>query len=193
MPQIWATRDDPNAKACFGFAVADRQIDLHDRGQQEDAMKNVYAGIGWEIPRLLEMMPQATDWYFDVAAQVDLPAFAQGRVALVGDAGYCASPMSGQGSSLALIGAYVLAGELAAASGDRAAAFAEYIQVLRPFITTNQQLGIESSKFMTQDPEAAPADLSGSEIESHIDGSTRSITEAANAITLKDYSAYVSA
>ena len=191
--QIWATLDDPNAKACFGFAVANRQIDLHDRGQQEDAVKAVYAGIGWEIPRLLELMPEATDWYFDVAAQVDLPEFARGRVALVGDAGYCASPMSGQGSSLALIGAYVLAGELAAASGDREAAFAEYIRVMRPFITTNQQLGIESSKFMTQDPEAAPAELSGSEIESHIDDSTQSITEAANAITLKDYSAYASA
>ena len=61
---------------------------------------------------------------------------------------------------------------------------------MRPFITTNQQLGIESSKFMTQDPEAAPVELSGSEIESHIDRSTQSITEAANAITLKDYSAY---
>ena len=115
---IWATRDDPNAKACFGFAEADRQIDLHDRGQQEDALRSVYAGIGWEVPRLLELMPEATDWYFDVAAQVDLAEFARGRVALVGDAGYCASPMSGQGSSLALIGAYVLAGELAAASGD---------------------------------------------------------------------------
>ena len=191
--QIWATLDDPNAKACFGFAVANRQIDLHDRGQQEDAVKAVYAGIGWEIPRLLALMPEATDWYFDVAAQVDLPEFARGRVALVGDAGYCASPMSGQGSSLALIGAYVLAGELAAASGDREAAFAEYIRVMRPFITTNQQLGIESSKFMTQDPDAAPSELSGSEIESHIDNSTQSITAAANAITLKDYSAYFSA
>jgi 2-polyprenyl-6-methoxyphenol hydroxylase-like FAD-dependent oxidoreductase len=191
--QIWATRDDPNAKACFGFTVPGGQVDLHDRAQQEDAIKNRYAGIRWEVPRLLEMMPAATDWYFDVAAQVDLPEFARGRVALAGDAGYCASPMSGQGSSLALIGAYVLAGELAAASGDHAAAFAEYIRVMRPFITTNQQLGIESSKFMTQDPEAAPSELSGSDIESHIDTSTQSITAASKAITLKDYSAYVSA
>ncbi len=64
---------------------------------------------------------------------------------------------------------------------------------MRPFVTTNQQLGIESAKFMTQDPEAAPVELSGSEIESHIDRSTQSITEAANAITLKDYSAYTRA
>ena len=99
-------------------------------------------------------MPEATDWYFDVAAQVDLAEFGRGRVASVGDAGCCASPMSGQGSSLALIGAYVLAGELAAASGDHQAALAEYDRVMRPFVTTNQQLGVESAKFMTQDPEA---------------------------------------
>src|SRR5262249_42840444 len=57
------------------------------------------------------------DYYFDAAAQICMDHWCQGRVALVGDAGYCASPMSGQGTSLALIGAYVLAGELAAASG----------------------------------------------------------------------------
>lgn len=92
----------------------------------------VYAGIGWEVPRLLELMPQASDWYFDIAAQVDMTVWARGRVVLVGDAAYCASPMSGQGSSLALIGAYVLAGELAAAGGDHEAAFAEYDRVMPP-------------------------------------------------------------
>ena len=190
---IWSTRDDPQAKACFGFAERDREIDLRDRGQQEDALRTVYAGIGWEVPRLLELMPEATDWYFDVAAQVDLAEWARDRVTLVGDAGYCASPMSGQGSSLALIGAYVLAGELAAASGDHQAAFAEYERVMRPFVTTNQQLGIQSASFMTQGAGAAPAELSGSEIESTIDRSTQRITEAANAITLKDYSASTTA
>ena len=108
---IWSTRDDANAKACFGFAARDRQIDLRDRAQQEEALRTVYAGIGWEVPRLLELMPQASDWYFDIAAQVDMTEWARGRVVLVGDAAYCASPMSGQGSSLALIGAYVLAGD----------------------------------------------------------------------------------
>jgi 2-polyprenyl-6-methoxyphenol hydroxylase-like FAD-dependent oxidoreductase len=187
---IWSTRDDPNAKACFGFAKRDRHVDLHDRTQQEAALRALYAGIGWEVPRLLELMPKATDWYFDVAAQVDLAKWARDRVTLVGDAGYCASPMSGQGSSLALIGAYVLAGELAAASGDHRTAFAEYDRVLRPFVNANQQLGIQSASFMTQEPAAAPVELSGREIESVIDSSTQRITEAANAITLKDYSAY---
>ena len=98
--------------------------------------------------------------------------WARGRVVLVGDAAYCASPMSGQGSSLALIGAYVLAGELAAAGGDHDVAFAEYDRVMRPFIAVNQALGIQSAQFMTQDPASAPVELSGSGIESVIDRST---------------------
>jgi len=187
---IWSTRDDADAKACFGFAAGDRQIDLHDRAQQEAALRTVYAGIGWEVPRLLELMPQASDWYFDIAAQVDMAEWARGRVVLVGDAAYCASPMSGQGSSLALIGAYVLAGELAAAGGDHQTAFAVYDRVMRPFIAVNQTLGIQSAQFMTQDPANAPVELSGIEIESVIDRSTNRIADAANAITLKDYSAF---
>jgi 2-polyprenyl-6-methoxyphenol hydroxylase-like FAD-dependent oxidoreductase len=184
---IWTTREAPDAKATFGFASAGRQIDLRDRAQQEDALRTVYGGIGWEVPRLLELMPEATNWYFDIAAQVDLNSWARDRVVLVGDAAYCASPMSGQGSSLALVGAYVLAGELAVADGDHRAAFAAYDRLMRPFVEVNQQLGIQSACFMTQDPTSAPVDLSGSDIESVIDSSTDRITVAANAITLKDY------
>src|SRR5262245_14897741 len=105
---IWSSRGDANARACFGFA-APLRIDLRDRAQQQQALRTVYEGIGWEVPRLLEMMPAASDWYFDTAAQIDMPQWSQGRVVLVGDAAYCASPMSGQGTSIALIGAHVLA------------------------------------------------------------------------------------
>ncbi len=185
---IWATRDDPNAKTTFGFAARGEQIDLRDRAQQEQAVRKRFAGVGWEVPRLLDLMSEASDWYFDIAAQVDLPSWSKDRVALAGDAGYCASPMSGQGSSLAMIGAYVLAGELAAAGGDHVAAFAEYDRVMRPFVDLNQQLGIQSAAFMTQDPSAAPAELSGEDVEAVIDQSTQRIADAANAITLKDYS-----
>ena len=93
-------------------------------------------------------MPSAPDFYFDVAAQICMPRWSQDRVVLVGDAGYCASPMSGQGTSLALIGAYVLAGELAAASGVYQAAFDQYEKEMRPFVTLNQALGIKSADLM---------------------------------------------
>src|SRR5262249_6354727 len=125
----------------------------------------------------------------DIAAQVDMPAWTRDRVVLVGDAAYCASPMSGQGSSLALIGAYVLAGELAAASGDHRAAFAAYERVMRPFVRANQELGRESARFMTAGGPEAGAELSGSTIESRINETTERIAEASNALTLSDYSA----
>jgi len=60
----------------------------------------------------------APDFYFDEMAQIIMDRWSQGRVALVGDAGYCCAPLSGQGTSVAMLGAYVLAGELAQAGGD---------------------------------------------------------------------------
>src|SRR5215831_11851537 len=83
-------------KACFGF-VAPSVIDLRNRAHQQQVLTSVYQGIGWEVPRLLGMMPSAPDYYFDAAAQIRMDHWSQGRVVLVGDAGYCASPMSGQG------------------------------------------------------------------------------------------------
>src|SRR6476646_1116437 len=145
----------------------------------------------WEVPRLPELMPAATDWYFDTAAQIDMSEWTRDRVALVGAAAYCASPMSGQGSSLALIGAYVLAVELAARRDDRQAAFAEYHRVMRPFVSMNQELGRQSASFMTSGAPHTPAQLSGSMIESVIDITTDRIADAANAVTLKDYSAFI--
>jgi 2-polyprenyl-6-methoxyphenol hydroxylase-like FAD-dependent oxidoreductase len=124
-----------------------------------------------------------------MAAQVDMPQWTRDRIALVGDAAYCASPMSGQGSSLALIGAYVLAGELAAASGDHRVAFTEDDRVMRPFVRANQELGRQSAALMTSEAGEAPVDLSGSMIESVITDTTQRIAEAANAITVNDYSA----
>lgn len=93
---IWSTRDAVDAKACFGFAARNQQIDLRDRAQQEETLRTVYADVGFELPRLLELMPEAPDWYFDIAAQVDMATWARDRVILVGDAAYCASPMSGE-------------------------------------------------------------------------------------------------
>ena len=78
-------------------------------------------------------MRQAPDFYFDSASQVRMDNWSAGRVTLVGDAGYCPSPLSGQGTSLALVGAYVLASELRAAAGDHRAAFARYQQQMSGF------------------------------------------------------------
>jgi 2-polyprenyl-6-methoxyphenol hydroxylase-like FAD-dependent oxidoreductase len=158
--------------------------------------KSVYEGIGWEIPRLLEMMPTASDWYFDMAAQIDMPRWSQGRVVLVGDAAYCASPMSGQDTSIALIGAYVLAGELAAAPGDHLRAFEEYEIVMRPFVEANQALGLRSSKIMRSGETKSVRGwllkqlmriVPGPVTQWLINRSTERIAKAANAICLKNY------
>jgi 2-polyprenyl-6-methoxyphenol hydroxylase-like FAD-dependent oxidoreductase len=198
--QIWSSRGDANMKACFGFAAPSLQIGLHDRPQQQQALKTVYEGIGWEVPHLMELMPTASDWYFDKAAQIVMPRWSQGRVALVGDAAYCASPMSGQGTSLAIIGAHVLAGELAAASGDCLRAFAEYENAMRPFVEANQALGLKSSKRMLSGENKSVSGwllkqfmriLPGPVLEWIINRSTERITKAANAISLKDYSSFL--
>jgi 2-polyprenyl-6-methoxyphenol hydroxylase-like FAD-dependent oxidoreductase len=71
---------------------------------------------------------------------VHLDRWSTGRVVLVGDAGYCPSPLTGMGTSLALVGAYVLAGELARAAGDHVRAFAAYEERMRPYVKQGQQL-----------------------------------------------------
>jgi len=193
---IWSSRGDATAKACFGFAAPSVHIDLRDRVQQQQVLTNVYEGIGWEVPRLLKLAPSAPDFYFDTAAQIHMTHWSQGRVVLVGDAGYCASPMSGQGTSLALIGAYVLAGELAAASGAYQTAFRQYEKELRPFVVLNQALGIKSANLMRSGEvknaftwllEKMMRISPGRLIEFFINRSTRRIHQAANSITLKDY------
>jgi 2-polyprenyl-6-methoxyphenol hydroxylase-like FAD-dependent oxidoreductase len=197
---IWSSRGDANVKACFGFAAPSLQIGLHDRLQQQQALKTVYEGIGWEVPRLLEMMPTASDWYFDKATQIDMPRWSQGRVVLVGDAAYCASPMSGQGTSIALIGAYVLARELAAASGAHLRAFAEFESVMRPFVETNQALGRKSAKIMRSGKRKSLGGwllkqlmriMPGPVTEWLINRGTERIRRAATAISLKDYSSFL--
>lgn len=102
---------------------------------------------GWEVPRLLKAMRQAQDLYFDTVSQIRMPVWSSGRVALVGDAAYAPSFRSGQGTSLALVGAYVLAGELAS-HDDPVHAFAAYERRLRPFVEANQALAIEGNGFM---------------------------------------------
>jgi len=100
--------------------------------------------VGWKAPMLVDAMATASDFAFTAVAQVRLPRWSRGRVALVGDAAACPTPLTGLGTSVALVQAYVLAGELARARGDRgvdfSAAFDRYERVARPYVTTAQQL-----------------------------------------------------
>ena len=103
-------------------------------------LRERFAGSGWRVPSFLDTLGAVPDLYFDSMSQVELPRWSAGRVVLLGDAAHCPAPSSGQGTSLALVGAYVLAGELARGDGH-AAAFARYEAVLRPYVERNQELG----------------------------------------------------
>jgi 2-polyprenyl-6-methoxyphenol hydroxylase-like FAD-dependent oxidoreductase len=127
-------------KAGLSFRSAPIEYDPRDTAAQMDVLAARFAGARWEVPRLLEAMRTAPDFFFDAVSQVRLSRWSSGRAALVGDAGYCPTPLTGLGTSLALVGAYVLAGELGAADGDHHAAFARYEQIMRPYVTKGQQL-----------------------------------------------------
>jgi 2-polyprenyl-6-methoxyphenol hydroxylase-like FAD-dependent oxidoreductase len=137
---VYPVRQDSEARALFFFAAPPLDYDRRDLDRQKRLLAEAFAGVAWEVPRLLAAMWEAPDFYFDSVSQVHLDHWSAGRVALVGDAAYGPSPMAGVGASLALVGAYVLAGELAAAAGDYATAFAGYEARLRDYVTRGQRL-----------------------------------------------------
>jgi 2-polyprenyl-6-methoxyphenol hydroxylase-like FAD-dependent oxidoreductase len=107
--------------------------------QQKAALRQRYAAGGWECPSILAELDRATELYFDRVSQIRMRSWSQGRIALIGDAAFCISLLAGQGSALAMISAYVLAGELANAGGRYQQAFSNYEARLRPFIETKQR------------------------------------------------------
>src|SRR3954454_19365795 len=125
-------------KAGLSFRSAPIAYDRTDVAAQKELVAERFAGPGWEVPALVAAMRQATDFGFDSNAQVRLPAWSRGRVVLLGDAAWSPTPLTGLGTSLALVGAYVLAGELAAA--DLPTALRRYEEVLRPYVTNAQKL-----------------------------------------------------
>ncbi|GGL03565.1 FAD-dependent oxidoreductase [Sphaerisporangium melleum] len=126
------------AKALFAFTSPPLSYDRYDTGQQKKIIADRFADVGWEVPRLLSAMWEAEDFYFDTIGQIHMDRWSSGRTVLLGDAAYCPSALSGLGTSLALVGAYVLAGELAAAGGDHRAGFAGYEREMRGYVTASQ-------------------------------------------------------
>ena len=118
-----------------------RPREVHGIGTVEERklVAQVFAGGGWQIPRIVSAMMVADDFFFDTVSQIHMPQWSRGRVALAGDAAHATSFLSGQGSSMALIGAYVLAGELASNS-DHTSAFASYERIFRSYVEANQAL-----------------------------------------------------
>jgi 2-polyprenyl-6-methoxyphenol hydroxylase-like FAD-dependent oxidoreductase len=137
------------AVAQFFFAPDGGRIeyDYHDTVQQQKILSGAFEGVGWHVPDLLGQMPAAADFYFDSVGQVRLDRWSFGRVALIGDAGYAAGP-GGNGTGTAVVAAYVLAGELAAARGDYRPAFARYEQLLRGYVARGQKQARGGADFL---------------------------------------------
>lgn len=149
MAAIYAAGRDPDTVfVLLAFAHPYRPAsDTSGVAFQQELTKKAFAGMGWQAPVLLEAMTQARDFFFDSVEQVKMPTWSSGRVVLVGDAAYAPSFLTGQGSSLALTGAYVLANELARHS-DHRAAFVAYEDKLRPFVEMNQAMVTEGQVSM---------------------------------------------
>jgi 2-polyprenyl-6-methoxyphenol hydroxylase-like FAD-dependent oxidoreductase len=133
----FALRDD---RTLFLFVFA---ADIDDLAVSPDEHKavlhRVYGKCGWECPRILAALDRANGLYFDRVSQIRMPKWSRGRTVLIGDAAFCVSLLAGQGSALAIISAYVLAGELRKAGGDYQQAFGAYESRLRAYIARKQR------------------------------------------------------
>ncbi|HEY4022779.1 MAG TPA: FAD-dependent monooxygenase [Pseudonocardiaceae bacterium] len=135
--------------AHVGFVFRDDRLgdDRRDQDEQRAIVAARFGSLGWEVPRLLKEFLAAQEIYFDSISLVRMDSFVRGRVALLGDAGYGAT-LGGMGSGLAVVGAYVLAGELAAADGDHRVAFAKYAEHLTGYARACQKLAANSGPFL---------------------------------------------
>ncbi|HEY7339718.1 MAG TPA: FAD-dependent monooxygenase [Ktedonobacterales bacterium] len=145
---LYPVRDNTEVRAMFYFAMPHQHVDRHDSARQKRILAETFASEGWEIPQLLDAMWTAPEFYFDQIAQVRMERWSSGRVALLGDAAYCPTPMSGMGTSLALVGAYVLAGELATAGDEYPAAFARYQRELGEAVRQAQKFADGAQGFL---------------------------------------------
>jgi 2-polyprenyl-6-methoxyphenol hydroxylase-like FAD-dependent oxidoreductase len=117
-----------------------------DVAEQKRLLRETFARDGWQVPRLLAELDTAADFYFDSISQIVMDNWSHGRVTLVGDAGYSPGPAVGGGTSVAMVGAYILAGELHVAGGDHVRAFRAYEDRMREFVRLARTIGPATMK-----------------------------------------------
>jgi len=145
---LYAVGDHPQVHGFLNFALPEPPFAaFRDPAAQRELVAAVLADDGWEVPDMVRAMRTADDLFFDVISQIRMPAWSRGRVALVGDAASAPSFLTGQGSSLALVGAYMLAGALVTAR-DHGTAFADYERGTRGFVEQNQALVAEGDALL---------------------------------------------
>lgn len=175
--------NNPNiARVGLMFRSQHTLKDIRDENEQKQFLCDTFRHFGWETQNILNRMPDSDDFYFDAITQVKMNSWTKGRIALLGDAGYCPSPLSGQGNNLAFVGAYILAGELKAANGNYVQAFTRYNALLRPFVEANQKFGVwVSESFLVEN------EVSKEIAEERSNKILAMIKSVSNAITLPQY------
>ncbi|ONI88938.1 hypothetical protein ALI144C_05340 [Actinosynnema sp. ALI-1.44] len=154
-------------------------------------LAKMFDGVGWELPGLLEQLRDTDDLFFDRAAEVRVQRWSRGRVVLLGDSAFGGS--LGMGTSMAIVGAYVLAGELSTAGHEQA--FAQYQNEMSEYVTRNQKRPPGSSGFVPGSRAGIWLRNQFMRLLPHLPGRKRmlgGIEKSANAITLKTYTRSVS-
>jgi 2-polyprenyl-6-methoxyphenol hydroxylase-like FAD-dependent oxidoreductase len=127
------------------------EYDRNDIESQKQILVKEFQGVKWECPTMLKKLSDTNDLYFDEVSQVNMGEWYQNRVSFIGDACYCPSLLSGQGATMAMVGAYVLAGELRLAQGDYKKAFAEYQKIVRPLASQKQEIALKTGSSFLPD------------------------------------------
>lgn len=131
--------NEGTTRAAFSFISEPKGYEKLSMAEQEELLKKTFADVGWEAPRILKELDKSAELYFDGISQVIAPRWHKGRCAMVGDAAFCPSPLSGMGASLSMVGAYILAGELYK-HNDYNKAFEAYEKRMRPYVEEIQNL-----------------------------------------------------
>jgi 2-polyprenyl-6-methoxyphenol hydroxylase-like FAD-dependent oxidoreductase len=130
------------------FLFRGGELDYHHRDvpRQKELLRATFAGMHPHVDDWLGELDTTPAFYFDSATQLRMDSWSRGRVTLVGDAGYCPGPAVGGSTSLAVLGAYVLAGELAAAGGDHERAFEAYEREMAEIVRRSRVFALGAAK-----------------------------------------------
>ena len=135
-----------NGKTDIAFCFSSQDEIPYDRRKQDEQKRMIrkyFEGGNWKTAELLNEMSRSDNFYFDKLCQVHMSSWTKGRVALVGDAGYCPSPAAGMGGSVAILGAAALGAAFEKHPDDFAAAFREYNESFRPVVEGIQAQAVE--------------------------------------------------
>jgi len=144
---IYTVSHLPDARAIFMFKRT-QPLEYHHRDveRQKGFLDTEFRGLAPEVDSWLDELGRTPSFYFDSVTQLHMDSWSRDRVTLVGDAGYCPGPAVGGSTSLAVVGAYTLAGELARAGGDHVRAFAAYEQAMAEPVRNSRAFARRAAK-----------------------------------------------